>query len=197
MTSLFRQSFFGLPARLSSPTWQNTSSARPYLSHTPLFTPPPTPTQWRWPVFHLAARWAVWMCLAGYITPFLQLLPPARRHCITSYCAPASQGSFFSAFSSHKHDPPTDGAAAKPSAESDAAPLTGGSVPPCSWMTRYVTSEGQSSFPWVQLCFILLSLFFSRCHRNIRWMCSDTLWWLHVAVVQHLAHCSMLHARSP
>lgn len=42
-----------------------------------------------YPVFHLAAHWAV--CLASYVTLFLELLPPAHRHCITCQLLCASQ----------------------------------------------------------------------------------------------------------
>lgn len=49
-----------------------------------------------YPVFHSAAQWAVWMCLVSYITSFLELLPPARCHCITYPLLCATQwGSFF------------------------------------------------------------------------------------------------------
>lgn len=45
-----------------------------------------------YPVFHLAARWAVWMCLVSYVTSFLESLPPAHCHCIT--CQLLNEGLF-------------------------------------------------------------------------------------------------------
>lgn len=82
-----------------------------FLSQTstqyPFFSFPSLLSTLEYPVFHLAAPWAVWMFPVRYVTSFLESLPPARCHCITCQLLCTSQwGSFFSAFLRQKYDPP-------------------------------------------------------------------------------------------
>lgn len=116
----------------------------PKHPHNTFFSFPSPLSAPEYPVFHLAARWAVWMCLVSYVTSFLESLPPAHCHCITCQLLCASQwGSFFSAFLRHKYDPP-NGDGIKLGAECQAAPPnTGETIPPCSRMTCYITAEAK------------------------------------------------------
>ena len=152
---LFTQSFFCLDVHLSSPVRQNNLvlSAWRYLSHTPslfeswfypdihtmpFFTLPLSLSMLEYPVFHLAAHWAV--CLASYVTSFLELLPPAHRHCISCQLLCASQwGSFFSGLLRHKYDPLMEMALSLVLKGSLPSPNTGEIVPPYSTTTHYIT----------------------------------------------------------
>lgn len=77
------------------------------LHNTPIFFPLTSSlSTLEYPVFHLAAQWAVWMCLFSYVTSFLELLPLVQCHCITYQLLCATQWeSLFSAFLRHKYDP--------------------------------------------------------------------------------------------
>lgn len=111
-------------------------------THTiPLFSSLSLLSTLEYPVFHLAAQWAVWMCLVSYVTSFLESLPPAHCHCITCQLLCATQwGYFFSAFLRHKHDPLME--MALWSAEScPPPPKHRWNCSTCSRMTCYATTD--------------------------------------------------------
>ena len=98
-------------------------SLTPNIHTIPFSLPPSFLSTLKYPVFHSAAQWAVWMCLVSYVTSFLESLPPVWSHCITCQLLCTSQrGSLFSGFLRHKYDPPPNGGGIKPGAESQIAP---------------------------------------------------------------------------
>lgn len=143
-----------IPSSLSPTTGFPHTSLYPKHPHKSSFPfPSPLSALLEYPVFHSAAQWAVWMCLVGYVTTFLESLPPARFHCITCQPLFTSQwGSFFPGSLRNTYDPLMEMAL---SSVLKVSPLTGESLPPCSRMTCCITAEGTkglcSPFRWLEL----------------------------------------------
>lgn len=124
-----------------------------------------------YPVFHLAAQWAVWMCLFRYVTSFLELLPPAQCHCITYQLLHATQWeSLFSAFFEARIWSP-NGDGIKLGAD--------------NWAYPYPTPPTQVSPSSILTCYIKAPKNKGECVRFIQMTCTLQSTVLEIAFLKH------------